>query len=374
MDLTTVQQRAFPPVLADRPRYRATYRQHLVTVGLSTWLMVGLFVDGWAHNHLDASLETFFTPWHAVFYSGFTASALWLLWLVRLGLRRGLAGAAAVPQGYGLGLVGLAVFAVGGVGDMTWHLVFGIERDVEALFSPTHLVLFVGAALLLGSPFRDAWAAHDREDPPLRAFAPALASLTLLVSLLQFFFMYWSPFTTWWPTSEAAGFAAGAGDYAYAVREFAVKDGVASVVVTTVLLVGPLLLMLRRWRLPFGAATVLFTVPAVLSSAIDAFDRPAVLLAAPAGGLATDVLLRWLMPTVDRRATVCAVAAAGPIVLFATWFAALALTRGVWYTTPVWSGMIVWAGLTGLGVALVVLPAPVPATVRARVPVARAGP
>ena len=27
-----------------------------------------LFVDGWAHNNLD-QIETFFTPWHALFYS-----------------------------------------------------------------------------------------------------------------------------------------------------------------------------------------------------------------------------------------------------------------------------------------------------------------
>src|SRR5919201_3279095 len=41
---------------------------------LSCWLVGGVFVDGWAHNHM-ASLETFFTPWHAVLYSGFAAVA-----------------------------------------------------------------------------------------------------------------------------------------------------------------------------------------------------------------------------------------------------------------------------------------------------------
>lgn len=371
VDLSSVRHRVHVPSLPGRAPYRATYRQQLVTVALGSWLMIGVFVDGWAHDNLDASLETFFTPWHALLYSGFTACALWQLWLVRLGRRQGLVGAAAVPQGYGLGLIGVTVFAAGGVADMTWHLVFGVERDIEALFSPTHLVLFTGGSLLLGSPFRDAWAARDRPDPALRAFVPALASLTLLVSLFEFFFMYWSPFTAYWPTAEGARFAAGAGDYTSVIREFAVKDGVASVVVTTVLLVGPLLLLVRRWQVPFGSATVLFTVPAVLSGAIHALDQPAVVLAALTGGLATDLLLRWLRPTAERRSAVCLVSAVGPVVLFSTWFAALALTRGVWYTTPVWSGMIVWAGLTGLGLALVAVPAPFP--VPARVPPARAG-
>jgi hypothetical protein len=361
MDLSTVRQRVHASSGATTPAaYRATYRQHLVTVALGTWLMAGLFVDGWAHNNLDSSLETFFTPWHALFYSGFAACALWLLSLVRTGLRRGLHGADAVPQGYGLGLGGLGVFAVGGAGDMTWHLVLGIERDIEALFSPTHLVLFAGIALVLGSPFRDAWAGPGPSAPRLRAFVPALASVTLLVSLCQFSFMYWSPFTTWWPTTEAAQYADQFGGGGPTVREFALEDGVASVVVTTALLVGPLLLLLRRWRVPFGTATVLFTVPAVLSSAIDAFDQPAVLLAAPVGGLATDLLVHRLRPSPDRRAAVRAVAAAGPVVLFAAWFAVLAPTRGVWYTAPVWSGMVVWAGLTGFGLALLMLPAPAP--------------
>ena len=39
----------------------------------ATWLIVGIFVDGWAHN--NDKPETFFTPWHALFYSGFLATA-----------------------------------------------------------------------------------------------------------------------------------------------------------------------------------------------------------------------------------------------------------------------------------------------------------
>ena len=34
---------------------------------LSFWLVAGMVMDGWAHNHIP-ELESFFTPWHAVFY------------------------------------------------------------------------------------------------------------------------------------------------------------------------------------------------------------------------------------------------------------------------------------------------------------------
>ena len=39
---------------------------------LSAWLLGGAFVDGWAHTHGKVD-TTFFTPWHAAFYTGFLA-------------------------------------------------------------------------------------------------------------------------------------------------------------------------------------------------------------------------------------------------------------------------------------------------------------
>jgi hypothetical protein len=77
MDRLTALRRTIDTASASR--HRASYGEHLVTVAVATWLMIGLFVDGWAHNNLDTSLESFFTPWHALFYSGFAACAGWLL-------------------------------------------------------------------------------------------------------------------------------------------------------------------------------------------------------------------------------------------------------------------------------------------------------
>ena len=99
-------------VTAEVSRTSLSAREELITVGLSAWLIVGLFVDGWAHN--NDKPESFFTPWHGLFYSGFTATALWLLSRYR---RHG-----SIPVGYGLGFLGLALFAAGGVADMVWHL------------------------------------------------------------------------------------------------------------------------------------------------------------------------------------------------------------------------------------------------------------
>ncbi len=66
--------------------------------------MGGAFLDNWAHAHI-ATLDTFFTPWHGVLYSGYAACAavLEVRWV-----REG-----SLPDGYGLSVAGCALFAVG---------------------------------------------------------------------------------------------------------------------------------------------------------------------------------------------------------------------------------------------------------------------
>jgi hypothetical protein len=50
--------------------------KHLITMLMGTWLIVGVFIDGFAHNH--GEVESFFTPWHAILYSGYVACAVWI--------------------------------------------------------------------------------------------------------------------------------------------------------------------------------------------------------------------------------------------------------------------------------------------------------
>jgi hypothetical protein len=101
--------------LVSRQQAFTTIRQDLVTALLSLWLIAGIVVDGWAHV-TRGGLESFFTPWHALFYSGFLAVAAWLLYLTRSQIT-----GPGVPTGYRLGISGLVIFAAGGVGDLLWH-------------------------------------------------------------------------------------------------------------------------------------------------------------------------------------------------------------------------------------------------------------
>ncbi len=95
-------------------------------VFLSAWFVAGVFLDGWAHNHVP-ELESFFTPWHAVFYSGYAAVSGFLLTALLRHRRQGFGWRQALPVGYELSLWGVGIFLIGGIGDMVWHELFGIE-------------------------------------------------------------------------------------------------------------------------------------------------------------------------------------------------------------------------------------------------------
>jgi hypothetical protein len=353
--------RSRPVLAAGRPA--TSWRQDLVTVLLATWLVVGVFVDGWAHNNL-ARLETFFTPWHALFYSGFTATALWVLRLVTANLAHRPAGRSwpdAVPVGYGLGLAGLGLFAVAGAADMVWHTVLGIEVSIDALLSPPHLALLAGAAMILTSPLRAAWARLGPA-PGFGELLPALLSLTLLASLAAFFFQYLSPWMSGYPTAgyaERVRYLESFGiDYDFAIVGQIL--GVGAIVITNLIVLAPLLYLLRRWRTPFGTATFLVTAVAALSSGIMEFEFPELVAAALAGGLAIDLLVARLRPGPARRGAFLATAGLIPVALWATCLAALAVVRGLGWPVELWFGVVVLAALSGLALGLLMAPAPAP--------------
>ena len=111
-----------------------------IVTALALWFTAGLFLDGWAHTHGQAD-TTFFTPWHAVLYSGQLAVTAFLFIAFIRNVARGNTWRESLPAGYGLSLIGGILFFIGGLGDLIWHTLFGIEHNVEALFSPTHLLL-----------------------------------------------------------------------------------------------------------------------------------------------------------------------------------------------------------------------------------------
>ncbi len=175
-----------------KPALVASLRFDYGMILLCSWLMGGLYIDGWAHDHIP-TLETFFTPWHAILYSGYGACAAFLVVNLVRNHNRGYDWPRALPKSYRLSLLGVIIFGVGGVFDLAWHTAFGIERGFEAALSPSHLTLAVGMGLILTGPLRSAWR-RGGEQTDLFSLLPMLLSVIYLLSLLTFFTQDVHPF------------------------------------------------------------------------------------------------------------------------------------------------------------------------------------
>ncbi len=347
---STIQSPAPTSVVGERT---PSWGVQLTTALLSTWVLGGLFLDGWAHAELP-QLETFFTPWHAVLYSGLLATAGWIALHCVLGRRR----RGVIPAGYGLGLAGAGLFGIAGLSDLGWHTAFGIEESLAALLSPPHLALGLAAALMITTPARSAWRSGGGDvRPSLADFLPVLLSVTLLTLAAAFFLAY------------ANAFHAGVAAAADASRSAAQPGGegdprqvmeLATVLITNVLLIVPLLVMLSRWRLPFGAVTILFVAVATFSTSQHGFAAGELILAAVVGGLVGDTLIAVLAPTPGRPGAFRAVAIGTPAALWLAYFAVTAIFSDLAWPAELWAGAVGLSALTGLGLSLLASPPATP--------------
>jgi hypothetical protein len=353
-----------------------------IMVVVSIWWLGGLFIDGWAHSNIP-QLETFFTPWHAVLYSGYLAVATTLIVRIIQNLQHMAASTSAdgkapplvtlireslpgnrwlraIPAGYGLSLLGVGVFLVSGIGDMTWHIIFGIERGTEALLSPTHLGLALGIGLSLSGPLRAAWRRQDGTGASTwRQLGPAILSLTFAYSLLTFFTEYANPLINPWPIADASGSA---------------SRGITTILLTTGIMMGLVLLVARRWRLPFGTWTFMFGVNGLLMAAFAPIEVIITVPTALLGGLAADLTYRLLQPSPEQLASLRLFAFLVPALFYLLYFINLALVApelammrptvfasGIVWTIPFWAGAPVIAGATGCLLSYVMIPPAMPA-------------
>jgi hypothetical protein len=320
----------------------ATAAENTTAALLGTALVMGIYADGWAHLNLGG-LDSFFTPWHGASYGAFTLLTAWLAWMVwrRRGAARGGQGPVTVPAGYGWGAAGVAVFAVGGLLDMAWHLVFGIEVGLDALVSPTHLLLMTGAVLLVTSPLRAA-APRPLNGAQVHRW-PAVVSIASATALVGFFLAYLSVFAD--PGAREPLIDLPEGGPGHRAGELPAIAGLGGYLVSTVLLVVPLLFLRRRGRLPHGTVTTLVGAVALPAAALSqlVFAIPA--LGALAGAVVVDlVLLRRpnMSPT--------AFAVLLPALVWAGQLAGLAGLGELRWPVELWSGVILLS--VGLAVGL----------------------
>ncbi len=171
-------------------------RLDVVTGILATLLGLGFFIDLWAHSHGLVD-DSFFTPWHALLYAAAGLFGGVLLATALKGRRDGTTLLGGLPRGYDLALLGSVLFLVAGLADMIWHLLFGIEENVDALLSPTHLALAASGMMMVFGPVRSAWFKGQPTSFP--GWLPWVAAMATGLAILGAFTQYVHPAVDTWP-------------------------------------------------------------------------------------------------------------------------------------------------------------------------------
>jgi hypothetical protein len=331
---------------------------------LALLLMGGVIQDGWAHAHRLVD-QSFLTPWHAMLYSMVTLSGIVL---GSFAVRNTFAGYPAVrslPYGYSLALLGVVVFSAGGVFDLWWHTLFGIETGVIGLISPSHLVLAVSGMLGFSGPIRSIARQYGREEGGWRKLGPMIFALLAALTALGFFSAYAQPIEDGFIAATiqrhqgappVASPSSGEGASAATVSSLehgrvGLSLAEAANLLQAVLLTGILLIAVRRWRVPFGTFAVVLTLFALaMATQTDAYYDafPALLT-----GILADVAIVRFGSSVRNGAGFYAFAFALPAVFFATYLIATIVAGGSGTAWP--PNMLVasplLAGVAGLLVA-----------------------
>jgi hypothetical protein len=310
----------------------------------------GLFIDGWAHNHGLVD-RTFFTPWHALLYSAFAANAVALIAVTFLNHRRGYGWFDSIPDGYALSLLGVPLFAVGGVGDLIWHTLFGFEVGIEPLLSPTHLLLALSGVFIMSGPLR---AAMRRADPVSKqgwtTLLPAIISLIAIFSVSTFFTSFAHPMVQTWTLFDPV-------DSNKAL-------GAVSILLQASILMGFVLLAIRRWKMPIGSFTLIFTANAALMSLFK--DQQLLIPVATVAGIIVDMLYWWLKPSMSNEAALRLFAFIVPFVYYLGFFVFVMLFVGdISWKIHLWLGSAFMSGIIGLALSYLLI-APLESTARVK--------
>jgi hypothetical protein len=324
----------------------ATRRDDFVAAMCSIWMVGGLFTDGWAHRNQKP--ETFFSPWHGVLYSGFIASALWLLKVVRGGQSSGHTGRAAIPIGYGFRVIGVAIFGVAGVTDFAWHSIFGIEVNTEALLSPPHLALFTGGLLMAAGSITSSLARESMPTATWRSMGSVIAAVTFVLSTVGFFVMYLSPYD--YGHFDRGTFAEIGGNR-WLMNQTR-SGGVASILIFTLLMTATLMWLTNHIALPPGSLLIVMAVPALLQSALTSFELVHRVSGVVVAGIVAELTWPLVRRRIDHRLTMACWIGGLMTLTWFVMFGAIAAIEGLAWSAEFWSGSSILAGLLAAGLVI----------------------
>jgi hypothetical protein len=323
-------------------------------IGLcGVWISSGFFLDAWAHGHVP--VESFFTPYHGVFYSGMLATIVVLAAFALRNRRRGFEWSNCVPRPYRLALLGIPIFLIAGAGDILWHQLLGIEEGVDALLSPTHQALGLGIFFLASGPIRSAIANRATSTTFARQFPLVLGLATWLILV---------HFGTAYAFDPAAGrtnapppIAPFTPDYltAIAIGYYKISIGVLIVIFQSAMMTGFALWTVARIRPRPGMLTLFYLIGNVPAAAAFTNHTPLLVvtvLQALIAGIVADVLIARTDPQPERATAFRWFAVAVPMTYIGVYILATIAFDRTWWDWNVSLGAWIWSGVAGFALSL----------------------
>lgn len=322
------------------------------------WISGGFFLDAWAHGHVP--VESFFTPYHAVFYSGMLAVVLVIAGFAAGAHALGYDWPHSLPRSYRLAALGIPIFIFGGLGDMLWHRVFGIEMGVDSLLSPTHQILGLGIFFLASGPIRSVLAERGHASTLARQAPLALGLATWLI-LTHFGTAYAFdpaagrtnapppilPFNAHYLTALSIGY-------------YKIATGALIVVFQSTLVAGFVLWLVSRMHPRAGMVTLILLIGNFPAAA--AFTNQTPLLAVTlAQSLVTGILADLFIARYDPHPSPATLgpfrwfAAGVPMTYIGTYLIATSLADGIWWDWNVALGSWIWSGVCGFALSLLIV-------------------
>ena len=236
-----------------------------IVLFLGLWCLAGLLIDAFAHiaGNVD---DTFFTPWHAVWYSGAAAYGAYIFYaILPVGgiqqlIREPFSTLKGVEIQHRAGVYGIIIFAVSGFGDLIWHETLGVEENTDILLSPTHIGLFIGLIMSVTAPLWSAWAdatsGKNGLSSQLLIVFGAGAAWCVALLMIRYANLWFAPLQSYC-YSGSLDFCDNQ-DY-----NFALEQGLKSLFIQAALTSAVLAIFLQRWRPARGAMFTLFMFHAV---------------------------------------------------------------------------------------------------------------
>lgn len=300
---------------------------------------LGMRIDSYGHFQVGA-YEDVFSGWHALLYAGIMCSLLLygFTWVINAfsGLKP------LTPVGYELSLVGVIILAISLPSDIVWHTLFGFELNTEAVVSPPHWGLIIGLTLVAAGPLIATWKNSAHPELKWKEALPVALSAGFALSCAAAYTFYANPLSR--------GAHVALPQYYEILQDsdnyFAPQLSAASFIVGSALLVGLVLPLASRWKLPLGFFTIIFGIFCAFMTVF--FNEHRMLIPMLLAGLSVDLMANRLKVYEGRPAHGLLFALLIPLITWVYFFITLFLTGGTYLRIHGWSGMIVLGAVTGL--------------------------